>query len=272
MESGTETGSIEIGNSQEIEPLITVRDLKVIVHPSHLIGDSDHPLEKSGQYQETTKSLQKTALERFLPSTTAAVLLVMPHETPSLQSWRDSIEAKKKDPELGNWTDLYKSAKTGSPFKDNIIIVDDLTSIVDENSEQERTQALEDAQKSIIEVLQEKGFAIDSNTEITVGGEFRDLCVYETAKKLLLLPQVNKLRIDKMTSFNSPYAYAQTEASLKTLDATKQQMLIDSLDSKYTVNEDEEFITAEKVIDSENVTPDTQSLLSKVRTQIKGLL
>lgn len=80
----------------EQEVLRPAQSLRILVHPSFLIGSPPHSLKhNTDHYKDMTKAMQQNALQRFLPTQENDVLLIMPLETPTLQSWRDSRDAKR---------------------------------------------------------------------------------------------------------------------------------------------------------------------------------
>jgi len=246
----TEITGIDHALPKETEQLKPIQRLQILVHPSFLVENTTHPVRYKGRrekphYEKMTKAMQERALERMLPDGPNSLLLVMPHETPSLQSWRDSLEAKKGDPDLGNWTDFYKAAKTQTQYKENVFLVGDLAMSVNENSKSQVEQAHQDVQRELVEMLKQRGFQITSDTDIAVGGEFRDLCVYETAKKILLLPQVRRLKIDQVASFNSSHALPFEPEYIIERDESYQAILLAILD-EYTVGDDGDFLYIEK--------------------------
>lgn len=253
MESPVETSEDEALITPEGEPFRSIRDLKILIHPSFLVGNTTHPNSYKGRrerpvYEKATKDMMRNARERFLPLRDSDVLLIMPHEDPSFQSWRNSLEAKQRDPELGTWTDIYSLAKRSKP--DNVFLTEDLTWPVNENWQSRVDEARQEAQRAIVDELKVKGLALTPDTDITIGGEFRNLCVYEVAKKLLYLPNVQRLKIDKATSFNSVYAYGFDEEYTKERDADHQEILIACLEDGWQVGEDDEYIYVEKSTDA----------------------
>lgn len=233
----------------EGEPLRQVANLKILVHPSFLVGNTTHPNSYKGKrerpvYENATKGMMQNARERFLLQDSSDVLLIMPHEEPTLQSWRNSREAKLRDSVLGTWTDIYKMAKRKRPG--NVFLTDDLTWSVNENWQLRVDEARTEAQRAIVAELKTHGFELTSDTDITLGGEFRNLCVYEVAKKLLYLPIVQRLKIDKRTSFNSVFAFGFDEEYTRERDVDFQEILVACLEDGYQIGEDAEYMYIEK--------------------------
>ena len=166
----------------------------------------------------------------------------MPHEEPSLQSWRTRKIIKENDLADVMWIDLYKNIKRSTQFPNNITTVKSLTYYSEpKNVDKERL----DAEDKVVTMLKKRGFDISEQTDVVLGGEFRDVCIYEVAKKLLLLPQIKRLKIDKVASITTAYHYI-SEHGVKATDSNRHEDLISSLEDDFQVREDDEFVFVEK--------------------------
>ncbi len=231
-----------VGTHEQLKP-VAVKNLRFIVHPSFLIDNWDpFAAQRKEEYTTKTRENQKALAVKYLPSSNADFTFIMPHEEPSLDTWRKSKKLKVSDPDTVMWTDLYKTIKRGTQYPQNVAIIDNLAYYSrPDRVNQERA----DVEVKVIEKLQKTGLHIDDNTEITLGGEFRDVCIYEVAKKLLLHPDIKRVRIDKTRSFTTAYHY-ETEHELTKEDAWRNEDLRSSIKREYEMNEDEEYIFIKK--------------------------
>lgn len=193
--------------------------LKILVHPLYLT-DSDRFCE---EYKQERIQLYNNALERFCPVKQDEALLMMP----SLTSWcplskevRNLKAAKENDPSLLTWTDLYKDLKKHSVFCQNVKLVDNV--------------ALDYDASVITQRLQTYGFYIDSATDITLGGEWRDFCVDKVAWKVLQLPFVNSVKIDKHVS------------NLSGSDSGRKENYVPYVAPGFIFRQDEDFVYLSK--------------------------
>lgn len=177
-----------------------VDSLRILVHPMYFHGDPyPTPIPV---YAASQNRFAENVVSRFTPRTAGEVLLVMPN-VDEFHSLRNDVQRQKEikvqDPSKQIWPDLFKQLKASSPIPHNIRFVDNIGRSFDPDG------------TVITERLKQLGFFMDKNTEIIIGGQWLDRCVTTAAKKILRLPNVEQVKIDRHSSVVSsefePYLY-----------------------------------------------------------------
>lgn len=110
-------------------------------------------------------------------------------------------QAKRVVPDWVNWPELFRHLQDQSPYPQNIQLGYNLyNNIIPAERLEER--------------LHEKGFVITPDTDITICGEWTNECVGGVAAKVLQLPQVQQVTIDKRASHSSAYLLGMLSAQI----------------------------------------------------------
>ena len=128
-------------------------------------------------------------------------------------------------PETKAWTDLYRKVREESIHHKNVILFPDMAYKPTEP-------------EMLVNKVEKRGFALDENTVVTLGGEYLDVCVNKVARQILTLPEINRVRIDKNASVNTDYSGQKTPMTEK---------FKKNYDDNFSLTEDENYIYIEKV-------------------------
>lgn len=231
----------------ETDTLKKIDTLRILVHPSYLVGNPN-PSAWGGAvnweaYIPQTIELRRQVLDRYLPDKSDEVLLVMPHEKPSLESWRIRNRLRKKGELVENWAGIYHSIKKISSYPGNIIPMGDLSN--ERGGEDERR---EEAKVKLLDLLTESGYSLNETTRVIIAGEFRDACVREVVRHILLLDEVKSVVVDKRASFTTAHHYiSATERGLARADVERHDGFIKLLrDYNFVVSEDDDYVYVQK--------------------------
>lgn len=167
--------------------------LNVLVHPFFIT----HPFSISEQYQVKLQTMFDAALARFTPLMVDQLTTIMP-DFKSFDGFllqrRVLANAKSFKPNQITWIDLYNALRTKSPVPHNTILVPNIIS---------ESDGIDDFNNR----LGRRGLLLTSGTLITVGGECLNNCVAIMVDKIMRLPQVACLRVDKEASIPMRYGF-----------------------------------------------------------------
>jgi hypothetical protein len=175
--------------SEEIIAYTPIDTLFVLVHPLN------EPLYTEVVFnhhvQKVRKQFFNAALSRFRPSSEKDVLLVIPNNRPSTHDFRLNVMKTESQMEMFDdpysWISLYEQEKKNSPFPKNIMLGENVP--------------LLSIPSGIVEKhLEQKGFSINADTKIILGGELIENCIADTAMDFLSLAQVPFVLIDVRAS------------------------------------------------------------------------
>lgn len=250
-----ETRQAESNKKENVNPTV-LEKLNIVVHPSYITENLDlQPFGNDAKtfYAGQTKMLQERIVKEFIPKSVAEAVIIMPHEKPSLASWRRQKKAREKDEVM--WMDLYKQLKAGTTdFSDNVRVINDvshLNSDIEYEKEKEYVEAEIERWKSL-------GFDINDQTEIILGGESRDVCITVVARRLLLSEKIKKVKISKKATMFlnyfpdkyptvdafSEYENRENSGLISGINATQ---LIKDGSPQYQAHEDDNYIYVEKL-------------------------
>lgn len=170
----------------EKNKLMPISTLRVLVHPLYIAPTKK--VESWEAYYEQRTAMNKYIEENFPSKNDNEVLLMMPNLRSNLDRWKEDIrqirDAKAAYPDEPQWDDLYKNLKQSSSNPNAVIFVDNLI-----NEENDIT--------TVHKLLEKKGYVLEPNTHIILGGESMNACVRIVAHKLLKDPNITRISIDK---------------------------------------------------------------------------
>ncbi len=207
--------------------------LNVIIHPLY----RSEPFESkfANRFATDRDSMSLNITRRMMPTNDHEATLVMPMVNRRGESdLKRNLERLKGFPEYTQWTDFYKElVKANGGRGKNIILGTDLIS--------DETKWAPDVD-SIKQDLLKRKMIITSETEVVVGGELLNACLFEGVQKLLSLSEIDKLKVDKKcvltTSylFDSPHESVESDLSLFVWQVEKSGLKIESNDEYYTIS------------------------------------
>lgn len=178
--------------SREV-PSYPAAKLRILVHPL-FVTSMDYgsrktlfvPGSPANEAARARSMFFYNALHHFTPRKADEFLLFMPQvevgEDPSdplvQEKYRD------KDIHMEQWPELYWSLLRKSDCPDNVLLAPDVVG------------NLQMQKSDVLNPLKTRGVAITQNTEIILGGEWLNACLWGVAEPLLELPYINKLNID----------------------------------------------------------------------------
>ena len=185
---------IELDQGGRVEAPTPVRlsRLNILVHPLWLAKNFD--IDFRDKYLDSTGRIYGEAVGRFIPQNTSELLLVMPNWFPLSRTtlWHESRmdrRFKKDHPSVVTDVDLYRSLrKERSSFKQNVRLIDNVGVYKSQTAD------------PILARIEGWGFLLDEDTEVVVGGEWIEQCVVKVAERLLDLPMVREVKIDKQVA------------------------------------------------------------------------
>lgn len=234
-----------IPNHEKVS-LTPLKQLAIIVHPSFLFENLEYD-NHSGPYRTEdyltrTRELQNILVQKYSTNAENHATMIMPFQEATGESLKVNKAVKEKDSRNVTWTDLHQRIIETSSNPQNIMVVGDLGYWTLSNNIETDTK---NAQTFIVDKLNRSRLDLTEETEIILAGEFRDACVAETAKKLMLLSQIKLIKIDKFASTTSAYGTETGRPIEDDIEGAEYSMRKD-LETYFDYTEDDRFVYLKK--------------------------
>lgn len=177
--------------------LTTISKLNILIHPLW----ATEPYNKNAtRFDSERKGMAKNMLQRMSPQSDNEVTIMLPNiiEANHHASLRKSIVSARKSSQFSQWPDLYKDLIAKNGHGRNILLG---TNIV--KNEIDRSVK----PSALLDDLKEKGYQIDFDTEIVVGGEMLNACLRNGIIAIFELPQIKKIKVDMTCVLSSGYLF-----------------------------------------------------------------
>lgn len=184
--------------SKEV-PVPVAAKVNVLVHPlfNTLKGfyGMNNPDAEEMAYQEERrrKHFFFNVLSHFSPQRPDEFTLVMPQIGDGRDPYDPSVmeEYRDKDFRIEQWPELFSALQLKSKLPHNVILIRDTTDLGVFDGEE------------LFSALRTKGVSVTDKTELTVGGEWLDVCMAHVADQLLSLPYSRGIRINLDATSNT---------------------------------------------------------------------
>lgn len=188
----TDTSPVNAAEQEQRAPLDR---LYFLVHPLYLAK----PGEQSDVFNSETERLYSNA-SKFVPDGNEALLL-MPYGVKKnrlVRTFKKAInrsrEITQKGTNTGNWVDLYRNIKAQAPDPKRVMLLEDIAWETNIGGE------------TIVNRLLDAHLTISSDTDIVIGGELLNQCLAGGVNRVLSIPHVQRVRIDKQAVLSGPYS------------------------------------------------------------------
>lgn len=189
-----------------------LKTLKIVVHPLY------EPEAPSDHYSRSRRMLLSQLVERFCPSSDNEAIILMLHERNS--------EIKDLQGE-----EVLRAIQQMSPFVENVLTL---------------PNNFYTFSSSLLQLLKDHSFQVTEESEVIVGGEVLEYCVWEIVKKLLdeMNSLIKVVKIDRYATLSLMHfegnEYWET---MKFFFDDLGYEMTDSLSDAYTISEETEYLS-----------------------------
>lgn len=175
----------------------TISKLNILIHP---LWATEPYHKNAARFDSERKGMAKNMLRRMSPQSESEVTIMLPNiiEANHHASLRKSIASARKSSQFSQWPDLYRDLVAKNGHGRNILLG---TNIVKNDMDRSVKPS------ALLDDLREKGYQIDNNTEIIVGGEMLNACLRNGITSIFELPQIKKIKVDMTCVLSSGYLF-----------------------------------------------------------------